>query len=155
LLLEYNATSSELDISGEQSPLQLQEILPINSELWQTSPLPECTSSTSRGVPWHTKREVIQAFLLTNCCEEGLLLLEDAMRNVLEYWSNRMAAITGEIEKRHESNDSLSQFNIGAINSLKHLLWESELRISKAVALFRNIIIDHSCVYGNCSRRSV
>ncbi len=27
---------------------------------------------------------------------------------------------------------------------MKHLLWESELRISKAVALFRNIIVvDH------------
>lgn len=145
LLMEYNETSSQLDICREHSPLQLQEVLPINSELWQSSPLPECM--TSRSVPWHSKREIIQAFLLKQRCEEELQLLEDAMRNVLEYWSNRIAAITGEIEQLQENDDGLAQFNIGAINSLKHLLWESELQISKAVASFRNIIVvDHLLV---------
>ena len=45
LFMEYNETSSQLDICGEHSPLQLQEVLPINSELWQSSPLPECMTS--------------------------------------------------------------------------------------------------------------
>lgn len=143
MLVEYNETSSQL--SREQSPLQLQEILAINSELWQSSLQPECTTSESRSVPWHTKREVIQAFLLRKRCEEELQLLEDAMRNVLEYWSSRITVITDEIEQLQE-NICGNQFNIGAINSLKHLLWESELQLSKAVALFRNsktIIVDH------------
>lgn len=138
LLEEYNTTSLQLDISRGQSPLQLQEILPINSEFWRTSSLPEC--KTSKGVPWHTKRDVIQAFLLKKRCEEELQLLKDAMQNVLEYWSNRIAAITGEIEQLQENDGS--QFNIGAINSLKHLLWKSELQLSKAIALFRNIVDD-------------
>ena len=102
LLEEYNATCLQLDIGREQSPLQLQEILPINSEFWQTFPLAEYT--TSRGVPWNTKRDVIQAFLLKKRSEEELQLLEDAMQNVLEYWSNRIAAITGEIEQLQENN---------------------------------------------------
>lgn len=91
------------------------------------------------------QREVIQAFLLRKHCEEELQLLEDAMRNVLEYWSSRITVITDEIEQLQE-NICGNQFNIGAINSLKHLLWESELQLSKAVALFRNsktIIVDH------------
>ena len=138
LLEEYNATCLQLDIGREQSPLQLQEILPINSEFWQTFPLAKYT--TSRGVPWNTKRDVIQAFLLKKRSEEELQLLEDAMQNVLEYWSNRIAAITGEIERLQENDNS--QFNVGAINSLRHLLWEAELQLSKAVASFRNIV-DH------------
>ena len=105
--------------------MQLQEILPINSEFWQTFPLAEHT--TSSGVPWNTKRDVIQAFLLKKRSEEELQLLEDAMQNMLEYWSNRIAAITGEIERLQENDNS--QFNVGAINSLRHLLWEAELQL--------------------------
>lgn len=138
LLEEYNATCLQLNITREQSPLELHEVLPINSEFWQASPLSEC--STLRGVSWNTKREVIQAFLLKKRCEEELQLLEEAMQNVLKYWSNRIATISGEIENL-QGNDT-SQFNVGAINLLKHLLWESELQLSKAVVSFRNIV-DH------------
>lgn len=71
-----------------QYPVQLQEVVLIDSEFWQISPVSESVASRQLQVPWNTRRDIIQAFLLTKRCEEELDLLKNAMQNVLQYWSN-------------------------------------------------------------------
>ena len=57
-------------------------------------------------------------------------LVKDAMKEMIPYWSELISAISSAIEQLSEN---LSQFNAGSINLLKHLLWESELRLSQAI----------------------
>ena len=108
----------------------------IDSDFWKFSPLTE--SPASRQVPWNTRRDIIHAFLLAKRCEEELDLLKNAMQNVLEYWSKRIAAISSEVAQFHEKKSD--QFNAGAISSLKHLLWDSELQLTRADALLGNVV---------------
>ena len=59
------------------------------------------------------------------------------MKEMIAYWSKLISAISSAIEQLSEN---LSQFNAGSINLLKHLLWESELRLSQATSLCGSIV---------------
>ena len=71
------------------------------------------------------------------------------MRNVLEYWSNRIAAITGEIEQLQENDDGLTQFNIQGCHQHTEtpLVGIRVTDFKSCCLIFRNIIVvDHLLV---------
>ena len=125
LLEDYNATCAQIDDS--YCPTLLADLLQTDSTFWKSV----CNSEDE--VPWDTKQSIIQAYLLMKRSKEELKLLRGDMQNIIAYWSNRIVSISVTIEQLHKLSD---KFSIGAISSLKQLLWEATLQHSRAADTF-------------------
>ena len=79
LLEEYNAICSE--ISPSFSHLLLTDILSTDSEIWQQQ-----LSGASLSVPLNIKKDITDAYILIQRCDEELQLIKTEMSNALDYW---------------------------------------------------------------------
>lgn len=137
LLEEYNATCAH--INEYYCPQVICNVLQTDSDFWRSV----SDSQETKGVPWDTQRDIIQAFLMMKRSEEELKLLIDAMQNILAYWSDRMKSILVAIEELQNLTD---QFSIGAVSCLKQLLWEATLQHSRANDVCENMVKEDTSV---------
>ena len=89
-------------------------------------------------VPLSIKKEIIDAYLHTKRTNEEIKLVEQEMRNVIEYLQRNIETITNQINTYQKCDEHM--FNKGAISFLHKLLWKVELSEAKAVACFSSIV---------------
>lgn len=130
LLNEYNTVST--DISPCFSPLLLTDILSPDNKIWH-----QYTHGTSSTVPPGVKKDITDAYLLKQRCEEELQLLTAEMTNALDYWRKCADCMKQSISAM---NSKSTQYTRGATSLLQQRLWVVELAHSKAQSAFTNIL---------------
>ncbi len=131
LLEQYNLAVNEL----ADSPVALEDVLSLKSEFW-TSNSPTLPSSS---IPWKTKEEIIQTFLLMKRCEEEKALLKLEMESTVQYWFNQVTVVTKKID---ELNSGLSgdQYTSGLKSLLQSKRQSSENHYHRATAAFTQFV---------------
>lgn len=128
---EYNAI---LQAEGCFAPVPVSEVLSLSSKFWYD----EGMQKGCEKVPLSIQKEIIDAYLRTKRTNEEIKLVEQEMRNVIEYLHRKREIITNQINTYQKCDEDM--FNKGAISLLHKLLWKVELSEAKAVACFSSII---------------
>ena len=87
LLEDYNATSSELS-PGDPLP-SLQDVLSLKSDFW----VQDYSSVPEEIIPWRTRVEIIQSYLMMKPSEEELTMLKSDMICTVSYWFHGIESI--------------------------------------------------------------
>lgn len=128
------------DIMPAFTPLHLNDVLSPDSDIWtQSTP---CTGST---VPFATKKDITDAYLLMKRSAEEQALLTMEMHNSLDYWKRCITNLKKTIDTARCKDDLYSH---GVASLLQQHLWKIELTHSKAEAAFQDILLpslDHPC----------
>ena len=104
----------------------------------------DCLQKGCAKVSLSVQKEMINAYLRTKHTNEEIKLVEQEMRNVIEYLHRKIETITNQTNTYQKCNEDM--FNKGAISLLHKLLWKVELSQAKAVACFSSIIdVPNTC----------
>lgn len=122
---EYCSAAYELN-STEPQPL-LQEILLPQSEFWMKNSV----KTTNSSIPWKTREDIVQAFILKKRCEEEMDMLRSDMVETIGYWFNDIQSITKELAK-FECPTNI--FHRGLRSILLQMKQKAQLKHSQAVA---------------------
>lgn len=152
LLGDYDTAYSQLSDST-LCPTLLPDALNLSSDFWVQQSSLEITS-----VPWNVRKDIIQAMLVLKRCEEELDMLQDEMRNVLTYWTNRKEQLAKCLEQYEpslqESGDEKSVLLVrGTHGCLKRLFMEAELLHTKAMSSYSRI--SHTSCIPPCDDDSI
>ncbi len=131
LLDEYATAACELSTS-EPLP-SLQGVLSLESEFW----MHRRYVRTSDSIPWKTKEELIQAYLLTKRCEEEECMLKTDMLSTVKYWYDQVQSITFTLQ---EIGDLKDQYELGLRCLLQQYKLVAELQHGQAVNIFSRFI---------------
>ena len=131
LLDEYVAAAYEIDKS---KPLpSVQEVLSLNSDFWMS----RHHVSTSDSIPWKTKEELVQTYLLIKRCEEEKSMLTADMISTLKYWQNHVNSVTSRLEG---IGDQKTQYEHGLQCVLQRSLLLAEFQHHRAANTFSRFI---------------
>lgn len=131
LLDEYDAAAYEMDMS---KPLpSLQEVLSLESEFWMS----RRHVNTSDSIPWKTKEELVQTYLLIKRCEEEESMLTADMISTLKYWKNHVNSVNLRLD---EIGDPKTQYEHGLRCILQRSLLLAEFQHHRAVNAFSRFI---------------
>ncbi len=111
----------------------LQDVLQPQSEFWTKTTQDNIPDAK---VPWKTKEDIVQAFLLNKKCKEEMDMLRADMLETIPYWMKRTENITNELS--NFEGPKIDIFGRGMKSILNQLLCEAKLRHSQAVAKFSN-----------------
>ena len=76
-------------------------------------------NQVSNEIPFTTENDIVEAFLLQKLCDEELLLLQNEMHNVIDYYNQKEKKIATALHKI--INGESSHFSRGCICLLKKL----------------------------------
>ncbi len=111
----------------------LQGVLSLESEFW----MHRRYVHTSDSIPWKTKEELIQAYLLTKRCEEDECMLKTDMLSTVKYWYDQVQSITLTLQ---EIGDLKNQYELGLRCLLQQYKLVAELQHGQAVNIFSRFI---------------
>ena len=100
-LEQYNASCLQLDDSN--IPVHISDVLNPSSDFWVKVAPSESSDSTT--VPWNVRKDIIQATLMSKRCEEEIYMLEEEMKRVLVYWTERSEKLTKCLERYQQSDN--------------------------------------------------
>ena len=92
----------------------------------------------SEKVSLSIQKEIIDPYLRTKRTNAEIKLVEQEMRNVIEYLHRKIETITDQINTYQKCDEDM--FNKGAISLLHKLPWKVVLSEAKAVACFSSVI---------------
>ena len=130
LLSDYNTTSS---LVGNSITVPLAEVLSPDADFWQNRVPHALSTSLSHDMSWNIKKDIAQAYLLIQRCEEELVLLAEEKQNVLTYWSYQKESIQKQLATL--SNPS-TLHAMGSRALLQKYLCKVDLMYSTALASF-------------------
>ena len=114
-------------------PLCLGDVLSPHSEFWNHS------NKSSGQVPLAIQRDVIGAYLLQKRCTEELMLLQNEMQNVVDYYNQMECDIKSAIFNIQFSEQE-SQFSRGCVSLLKNLQLQVSRLHLEAISSYSTII---------------
>ena len=132
LLDEYLLLLDEVQCDGPFP--SLSDVLFLGSDFWKCGSL----HSSSENVPWKTKGEIIQAFLLMKRCREEIHMLEVDMTAVIQYWFDRIITIEKRLDELSSSSEDM--YTCGQKFLLNRLKVEAVHDHQKAYLSFSRVI---------------
>lgn len=129
---EYTTTAYGLG-SSEHLP-ELEDVLKPQSNFWSED---QSGTSTTSCIPWKSKEELINAYILVKRCEEELKMLKSDMQETVQYWFQVVANIT---EKLQELTSPADSFTHGLKCKLLCLKEHAELQYHRTRSTFSKYV---------------
>ena len=112
-------------------PLSLSDVVSPHSEFWNRP------KQSSGQVPLAIQRDIIGAYLLQKRCTEELMLLQNEMQNVVDYYNQMECNIKTALFNISEEE---SQFSRGCVSLLKNLQSQVSCLHLEALSSYSTVI---------------
>ena len=131
LFQEYSTAAYGLN-SVEPLP-SFGDILQPQADFW----VQHKRKTVDGRIPWKTREDIIQAFLIGQTCEEEMIMLKSDMLETITYWSNRIKIIAIELTALEPQSGIYQRGVTSVLHCLKR---NAECQHQRAVDVFSKLI---------------